>query len=79
MDSQGNGAAKTSGNSAAQSERAASPPKTSGASESAIQSTSDPVRNKCREMIQNSINVDKDKYSANMVSLMAARVEGNYC
>lgn len=76
MDTQGNSSSGKSSSNSGQSEKVASPPKPSVSSESAIQPTNDPVRNKCREMIQNSLNVDKDKYSSNMVSLMAARVEG---
>jgi hypothetical protein len=53
-----------------------SPPSISNIDHTNIQPTNDPVRNKCREMIQTSLSVDVGKYSSQMISLMAARVEG---
>lgn len=44
-------------------------------SNSYIEPTADPVRNKSRELIQKSFEVDKDKYHPRIASLMAARVE----
>lgn len=56
-----------------------SPPSTNdGYREGHIQPTADPVRNKCREMIQTALNVEPEKYNIAMVSLMAAKVEGSF-
>ena len=52
-----------------------SPPKSDNLAGS-IQPTNDPVRNKCREMIFNSLNVEPEKVNIQFVSLMAAKVEG---
>ena len=41
-----------------------------------IQPTADPSRNKCRELLQKALMVDKDKYQPQFVSLMAAKIEG---
>ena len=67
---------KSSGVSEKSAPRQESPPKNSSGVESSIQPTADPIRNKCREMIQNSLTVGPEKYSSQMVSLMAAKVEG---
>lgn len=66
---------KSSGVSEKSAPRQESPPKNSSGVESSIQPTADPIRNKCREMIQNSLTVGPEKYSSQMVSLMAAKVE----
>ena len=43
-----------------------------------IQPTADPIRNKSRELLQKALLVDKDKYSPQFASLMAAKVEGKF-
>jgi len=40
-----------------------------------IQPTNDPVRDNCRKLLRQSLGIDKDKYSENLVALMAGRVE----
>jgi len=51
------------------------PPKVDMPSGLNVQPTHDPVRDNCRKLLRQALGTDKDKFSENLIALMAARLE----